>query len=253
MPLALGGNRSLDSHCAPDVRDADRQVPRSRSARHRRDVRRCRGESCEPGGGSGGEVDGESVGDAVSAGVSVGQLGGHRSRPGKDGPANMLVVLDLPAFAFHCLLDSIRGLQRGQRERLGPRCDFYENVRAIRRVWSCRTGGRCRTRDCPQASGEASDGEGVTVDGPLVRDVRAGTRRLYLRGRLNIRKRPLLHARAYDPGVLMSAVTGAGTPRTLQGRGRQIEVGRGTAANLPPLAVIRGVQEAAWGGRNRSD
>ena len=47
-----------------------------------------------------------------------------------------------------------------------------------------------------------------------------GMRRLHLRGRANIRKRLLVHACGFNPGVLMRALTGVGTPCTLQGRGR---------------------------------
>ncbi len=46
-----------------------------------------------------------------------------------------------------------------------------------------------------------------------------GMRRLYLRGRANIRKRLLVHACGFNRGVLMRSVTGIGTPRTLQGQG----------------------------------
>ncbi len=48
-----------------------------------------------------------------------------------------------------------------------------------------------------------------------------GMRRLHLRGRANIRKRLLVHACGFNLGVLMRSVTGIGTPRTLQGQGRQ--------------------------------
>ncbi|MDE0261933.1 MAG: transposase [Bryobacterales bacterium] len=47
-----------------------------------------------------------------------------------------------------------------------------------------------------------------------------GMRRLHLRGWANIRKRLLVHACRFNVGVLMRALTGIGTPRTLQGRGR---------------------------------
>ena len=49
-----------------------------------------------------------------------------------------------------------------------------------------------------------------------------GMRRLYLRGRANIRKRLLVHACGFNLGVLMRSVTGIGTPRALQGQGRQL-------------------------------
>ena len=48
-----------------------------------------------------------------------------------------------------------------------------------------------------------------------------GMRRLYLRGRANIRKRLRVHACGFNLGVPMRSVTGTGTPRTLQGQGDQ--------------------------------
>ena len=49
-----------------------------------------------------------------------------------------------------------------------------------------------------------------------------GMRRLYLRGRANIRKRLLVHACGFNLGLLMRSLTGIGTPRTLQGQGGQL-------------------------------
>ena len=48
-----------------------------------------------------------------------------------------------------------------------------------------------------------------------------GMRRLYLRGRADVRKRLLVHACGFNLGVLMRSLTGVGTPRTLQGQGAQ--------------------------------
>jgi hypothetical protein len=45
-----------------------------------------------------------------------------------------------------------------------------------------------------------------------------GLRRLYLRRRLNILKRVLIHVAALNQALLMRVVVGVGTPRTLQGR-----------------------------------
>ncbi len=45
-----------------------------------------------------------------------------------------------------------------------------------------------------------------------------GLRRLYLRGRLNILKRVLIHVAALNLGLLMRVLFGVGTPRSLQGR-----------------------------------
>jgi transposase len=44
-----------------------------------------------------------------------------------------------------------------------------------------------------------------------------GMRRVYLRGRENIRKRLLVHLGGFNLGLLMRKLTGAGTPRGLQG------------------------------------
>ena len=43
-------------------------------------------------------------------------------------------------------------------------------------------------------------------------------RRVYLRGRSNILKRILIHTAALNLGLLMRALVGVGTPRSLQGR-----------------------------------
>jgi transposase len=45
-----------------------------------------------------------------------------------------------------------------------------------------------------------------------------GLRRLYLRGRLNILKRVLIHTAALNLALLMRVLVGVGTPRSLQGR-----------------------------------
>lgn len=45
-----------------------------------------------------------------------------------------------------------------------------------------------------------------------------GLRRVYLRGRVNILKRVLIHFAALNLGLLMRALVGVGTPRSLQGR-----------------------------------
>jgi transposase len=45
-----------------------------------------------------------------------------------------------------------------------------------------------------------------------------GMRRLHLRGHTNIRKRLLVHAGAFNLGLLMRQLIGVGTPRGLQGR-----------------------------------
>ena len=60
---------------------------------------------------------------------------GHHSKHnfghGSDGLANLLVVLNLLAFAFHSLLDSLPGLWCQTRDRLGPGYAFFEELRVL--------------------------------------------------------------------------------------------------------------------------
>jgi len=51
-----------------------------------------------------------------------------------------------------------------------------------------------------------------------------GMRRLWLRGLDNVSKRVLIHACGHNLGVLMRELTGAGTPRSLQGQGRRLRL-----------------------------
>ena len=44
---------------------------------------------------------------------------------------------------------------------------------------------------------------------------RGGMRRVWLRGRENVQKRYLIHVAAYNLGLIMRLLTGAGTPREL--------------------------------------
>lgn len=68
-----------------------------------------------------------------------------------------------------------------------------------------------------------------------------GMRRLYLRGRANIRKRLLVHACGFNLGVLMRAATGIGTPRSLQGQGRQLASSLYFAVYLPFRGACNGL------------
>lgn len=47
---------------------------------------------------------------------------------------------------------------------------------------------------------------------------RGGMRRVWLRGRENVQKRYLIHVAGYNLGLIMRLLTGAGTPRELQGQ-----------------------------------
>jgi transposase len=49
---------------------------------------------------------------------------------------------------------------------------------------------------------------------------RGGMRRAWLRGRENLHKRYLVHVAGYNLGLIMRLLTGAGTPREFQARGR---------------------------------
>ena len=85
-----------------------------------------------------------------------------------------------------------------------------------------------------------------------------GLRRLHLRGRENIRKRLLVHASAFNLGVLMRSVTGIGTPRTLQGQGWHLSGGIALAIYSPLEAALSGILDAisrilAPAGRNRTE
>ena len=59
----------------------------------------------------------------------------HNFGHGADGLANLLAVLNLLAFAFHSVLDSLRGLWRQLRDLLGTRRDFFENLRVAARLF----------------------------------------------------------------------------------------------------------------------
>ncbi len=83
-------------------------------------------------------------------------------------------------------------------------------------------------------------------------------RRLHLRGRENILKRLLVHASAFNLGVLMRSVTGIGTPRTLQGQGQHLSGGTAFAIYAPLEAALSGILGAisrisAPDGQNRTE
>ena len=80
--------------------------------------------------------------------------------------------------------------------------------------------------------------------------VTGGLRRVYLRGRENIRKRLLIHACGYNLGVLMRALTGIGTPRTLQGQGQRLSGTEFWRENALKRAIRRLI-DLFLGGRRR--
>ena len=53
----------------------------------------------------------------------------HNFGHGSDGLANLLAVINLLAFTFHSVLDSLQGLWRQLRDLLVTRRDFFENLR----------------------------------------------------------------------------------------------------------------------------
>ena len=55
----------------------------------------------------------------------------HNFGHGSDGLANLLVVINLLAFAFHSVLDCLGGLWSQARDRLGPRYAFFEELRVL--------------------------------------------------------------------------------------------------------------------------
>ena len=58
---------------------------------------------------------------------------------GRDGLANLLATLNLFAFALHAVLDCVCDLWRQCRERLGPRREFFEELRSLTK-WFCFPG-----------------------------------------------------------------------------------------------------------------
>ena len=55
----------------------------------------------------------------------------HNFGHGSDGLANLLVVLNLLAFAFHSVLDCLRGLWHQARALLVTRRDFFRDVQTL--------------------------------------------------------------------------------------------------------------------------
>ena len=55
----------------------------------------------------------------------------HNFAHGSDGLANLLVVLNLLACAFHSVLDCLRGLWRQARARLVTRRDFFRDLQTL--------------------------------------------------------------------------------------------------------------------------
>ena len=55
----------------------------------------------------------------------------HNFGHGSDGLANLLAVLNLLAFAFHSVLDCLRGLWHQARALLVTRRDFFRDVQTL--------------------------------------------------------------------------------------------------------------------------
>ena len=72
---------------------------------------------------------------------------------------------------------------------------------------------------------------------------RGGMRRAWLRGRENLHKRYLIHVAGYNLGLIMRLLTGAGTPREFQARGRAW-IGGLVAPDGAMIVVVLVVAEA---------
>jgi hypothetical protein len=75
-----------------------------------------------------------------------------------------------------------------------------------------------------------------------------GMRRTHLRHQDNIAKRLLIHASAFNLGLVMRKMTGGGTPRGLQGRINQILL----LVLLPVSAFIHAITSGSHRSRPRS-
>ncbi len=115
---------------------------------------------------------------------------------------------------------------RGRRKWKGKqaaRDAVYANRRRIR-----GTRGRRLLRE-----------RGQRLERPFAHAYETGRlRRVHLRGRLNILKRILIHTAALNLGVLMRAIVGVGTPRSLQGRLRRLFT--------PVFAILDWFTKAQW-------
>jgi transposase len=67
---------------------------------------------------------------------------------------------------------------------------------------------------------------------------RGGMRRTWLRGRENVRKRYLVHVAAYNLGLILRALLGAGTPRELAARGGAIIWLSGPEAEFALIVLV---------------
>jgi transposase len=70
---------------------------------------------------------------------------------------------------------------------------------------------------------------------------RGGLRRIWLRGRENVHKRYLVHVAAYNLGLVMRLLLGAGTPRELAARGGVLLWAADPAAGVVILLILRPV------------
>lgn len=65
----------------------------------------------------------------------------------------MLMVINLPVFAFHSVLDRLRGLWRQTRAKLVTRRDFFEPLWSLTRALRLLPGlDHAAARDAPQAT-----------------------------------------------------------------------------------------------------
>jgi transposase len=149
----------------------------------------------------------ECLGDDADGGRAAGGLGasaptalvGDRGDHSKD---SLLTLQTLGIRAF--LVEPARG-RRCWREAPEAQGPVYGNRRRV---------GGARGRRLMRRRGEYVERTFAHVYDP------GGLRRVHLRGHPNILKRLIVHAGAFNLGLLMRHVFGRGTPRGLQGRRR---------------------------------
>ena len=85
-------------------------------------------------------------------------------------------------------------------------------------------------------------GRGEKVERPFAHMLETGgMRRLHVRGQKNIRKRMLVHAAAFNLGLLMRKRFGVGTPRALQGLAT-VQAALATHVTTPVLRLFRRIR-----------
>jgi Transposase DDE domain len=129
--------------------------------------------------------------------------GGIEEVVGDKGYHSNESLVDLEAVGVRSYISEPDRGRRNWKKNLDARDAVYRNRRRIRGVRGQRL---LRLR-------------GERLERPFAHLYETGgMRRVYLRGHTNIRKRVLIHAGAFNLGLLMRHLTGVGTPRGLQAR-----------------------------------